>query len=115
VTEFLITGPAMGKTTAAINWSRGGARRQIVAFNEREASRVRDLLLHPEIGSPVYDPYKVVSLEMFLRGDANRGPVKYDELVLDNLDMMLDTMFHRPVPFITARGTRQGTNHYSTW
>jgi hypothetical protein len=115
MTEFLITGPAMGKTTAAINWARGGARRQIVTFNESEAGRVRNLLLHPEIGSPVYDPYKVVSLDMLARGDANRGAVKYDELCVDNLDMMLERLFRLPVSLITARAMRPGMNHYSTW
>lgn len=115
MTEFLITGPAMGKTSEAIRWSRGTARRQIVTHDESEASRVRQLLLHPEIGSAVYDPYKVVSLDTLLRGDRNLGPVKYDELCVDNLDMMFNRLFHYPVALVTARGTRVGTNHYSTW
>lgn len=115
MTEFLISGPAMGKTTAAVNWARGGPRRQIVTVNEVEAGRVRHLLMHPEIGSPVYDARKVISLAQLNRGDGNDGPVKYNELVVDNLDMMLATLFRLPVSLVTARGVKRGMNHYSTW
>lgn len=115
MTEFLVSGPAMGKTTTAINWARGGPRRQIVTFDDSEAGRVRNLLLHPEIGSPVYDARKVISLGQLARGDGNQGPVKYDELVVDNLDLMLASLFRLPVSLVTARGVKQGMNHYSTW
>jgi hypothetical protein len=105
MTEFLLDGRQTGKTSAVLGWARGDVRRQIVTHDEREAARLRDKLLRPAVGAAVYDPNKVVTIASLLSGGYGRSlhsGVTYNELAVDNLDLMLAVIFKRPVGLVTA-------------
>lgn len=103
MTEFLIGGRGTGKSQEAIKWVRGSGNRYLVvpdaaqsanllAMDRANASRRGGSLLHPE---------KFISYSSSPR----RFYGQTVELGVDNLDMLLQTIFGRPVGFVTATGS----------
>jgi hypothetical protein len=118
VTEFLIDARQAGKTATVLGWARGDVHRQIVAFSEREADRLRDKLRYPPAGAAVYDRAKVVTIDTILRGHgrSSGSGVDFMDLAVDNLDLMLQVIFKRPVHLVTATqgSPYTGRNFYAT-
>lgn len=105
MTKFLIAGRQTGKTTAAINYVKGGVRRQLVVPDEMQARFVRNLYRAGDLprpyGTPLH-PEKIISYSQLMSG-RTRGQ-KFNELAVDNLDMLLDQLFGYHVGFVTATG-----------
>lgn len=99
MTRFIIAGRQSGKTTAAAQWVRGGIRRQLVVPDAMQADWVRGthfpgaLDLHPD----AIIPYSA------LMSGRTRGQ-RFNELAVDNLDMLLTSLFGYQVSLVTATG-----------
>lgn len=114
MTRFLIAGRQTGKTTAAINWVKGGVRRQLVVPDEMQAMHVREMYLRRAgysfmrgQGSELH-PEKIISYSSLMSGRTRGQP--FNELAVDNLDMLLTQLFGYHVGFVTATGEEANTS-----
>lgn len=100
MTRFLIAGRQEGKTTAAVRWVRGGVKRQLVVPDAMQVDWIRR---HHFPGCTDLHEEKILSYSSLMSGRM-RGQTRYNEIAIDNLDMMLGQLFPYHVGFITATG-----------
>lgn len=98
MTRFIIAGRGTGKTHAAVQWVRGGVRRQLVVPDAAHADWDR---MHVP-GATDLHPDAIIPYAALMSGRA-RGQ-RFTELAVDNLDMMLTSLFGQPVALVTAAG-----------
>lgn len=105
MTEFLIGGRGTGKSRAALRWLRGAGNRSLVVPDSRQAEFLArmDREYAAEHGvSRFYPTHKIIPYSSVQQGWLRERHV---ELGVDNLDMLLMSIFRSPVGFATATGT----------
>lgn len=105
MTEFLIDGRRTGKSRAALRWLRGAGNRSLVVPDAGQAEFLArmDQEYAAEHGvSRFYLTDKIIPYSSVQQGRLRGRQV---ELGVDNLDMLLMSIFRSPVGFATATGT----------
>lgn len=105
MTEFLISGRGTGKTAEAVKWVRGAGNRYLVVADTTRAlsALASDTALRARqgAGTPLHQD-KVIPYSSIRQG---RHMGQTLELAVDDLDLLLQQIFMRPVGFITATGS----------
>lgn len=107
MTEFLIDGRGTGKSWEALKWMRGGGNRRLVVADSRQVDHLFRLerAYAERLGvSRTYLPEKIIPYSAI----SGRHMPQFIELGVDNLDMLLRTIFRAPVGFVTATGSLHG-------
>lgn len=109
--QFLIAGRQQGKTMAVARWARGDVTRQVVVPTERDILPMLDAI-NSGPGTPInFNNNKVVAYSSYTKSGSIPGsPVKYSEVAIDGLDIILSRLMFRPVPLVTATGSLYPTN-----
>lgn len=108
MTEFLIAGRGTGKSWEALKWMRGAGNRRLVVADSRQVDNLRrmeDEYASRKGVSKTYLHDLIIPYSSLAMG---RHMGQTMELGVDNLDMLLRTIFRAPVGFVTATGSLHG-------
>lgn len=105
-------GRRSGKTEKMIDWFLGDPRNRIIVTNNKEQAEYLKKMIRERMGDRF--PYYPQIISYHDSGYLLRGSRNF-EVGIDNLDLILSTLFRNSVEFVTVTGVRFDAPKRKPW